>query len=122
MRPHAAISNTEMNSKIPIRLVDGRSNDDADSDGHGADQNGERHVLLLHDLFPKMVRGHLVHHEKCDHEHQNPEKRKRESIDDVTEREQIHLIFLRYSDGSYYTPSDRNRDCRGRILVCSSLG
>src|SRR5207302_5320944 len=48
------------------KLVDRGSNDDRDAERHGADKNGERHVVLLHDLFPKMIRGELVHHHKGD--------------------------------------------------------
>jgi hypothetical protein len=34
-------------------------NDDANADGHGADENCERHVVLLYDFLPEMIRREL---------------------------------------------------------------
>jgi hypothetical protein len=45
-------------------LVDGGRDDDANADGHGSDQNGERGVVLLHNLFPEVVGSYLVDDQK----------------------------------------------------------
>ena len=36
-----------------------------DTNGHGPQQDGKSHVVLLHDFFPQVVRSDLVEHEKC---------------------------------------------------------
>jgi hypothetical protein len=40
--------------------VDGGGYDYANAYGHGAYQNGQGHVVLLHDFLPKMVGGGFV--------------------------------------------------------------
>src|SRR5712664_3577447 len=75
-------------------LVDRGSNDDADAERHGADEDGERHIVLLHDFLPKMVRREFVHHHERDDEDKNSDKREDQCSDDVAERNQIHLICL----------------------------
>src|ERR1700730_5211471 len=35
--------------------MDGGGDDDADADGHGADQDGQGHVVFLHDFFPQVI-------------------------------------------------------------------
>src|SRR5215470_10905766 len=59
MSPHAAISRTVMKSRIP-KLVNRRGDDDANSKRHRAEQNRQRGVVFLHDLFPQVVWGYFV--------------------------------------------------------------
>jgi len=67
--------------------VDRGSNDDADAERHGADKNGERHVVLLHDLFPKMIRRELVHHDERNDEDEYSDKGEDQCSDDIAEAE-----------------------------------
>ena len=75
MSPQAAISSTEMKSQDAHRLVNRGGNDDANADGHGADQNRQRHVVLLHDLLPEMVRRELVHDHERNDENEHADER-----------------------------------------------
>ncbi len=42
-----------------LTLMNSRGNDDANAEGHGADQYGERHVVLMDDFLPEMIRCEL---------------------------------------------------------------
>ena len=57
-------------------LVDRRGNDDAEADRHGANEDGQGHVVVLHDLFPEMVWGELIHHQERDDKYHDPDKGK----------------------------------------------
>src|SRR5207342_1680983 len=68
----------ERNSAIDTGLMHRGGDDDADPDRHGADEHGEREVLVLDDLLPQVIRRHLVDdderrdedHDADDREHQ----------------------------------------------------
>ncbi len=95
-------------------LVNRGSNDDADAERHGADENGERHIVFLNDFLPQMVRGELVHHDERDDEDEYSNKREDQCSDDVAERNKVHLICLLCNGDSRRKPSGTNRDYRGR--------
>src|SRR6266481_1670809 len=95
-------------------LVNRGGNDDADAERHGADKNGKRHVVLLHDFFPKMIRRELVHHHKRDDEDEDSDKREDQCSDDIAERNEIHLICLLCNGDSRRKPNGTSRDYRGR--------
>src|SRR6267143_2057582 len=96
------------------KLVDRGSNDDADAQRHGADKNGERHVVLLHDLLPKMIRRELIHHHERDDEDEDSDKREDQCSDDIAEGNEVHLICLLRNGDSRRKPSGTSRDYRGR--------
>src|SRR6266849_776745 len=95
------------------KLVDRGSNDNADAERHGANENGKRHIVLLHDFLPKMVRREPVHHDERDDEDDNSDKREDQCSDDVAERNKVHLICLLCNGDSRRKPSDTSRDYRG---------
>jgi hypothetical protein len=70
----------------PDELMNGGGDDDADADGHGADQNRERHVVFLDDFFPEMVGSRFVDDDERQNENQDAYERVGESADDVAER------------------------------------
>src|SRR5690348_4988778 len=109
----------EQNSHVS---VNGGGNDDADPDGHGSDEDRQRHVVLLHDFLPQMVWGELVHHQKRDDEDQHAEKGKCQCSDDIAERNKVHLICLRCSDDRNRKRNDRSLDYHERTWEHFSTG
>src|SRR5271167_4365894 len=79
MSPQAAINSTVMKSSIPkIRstgLVNSRRDDDANADRHCTEQDRERGVVLLNNLFPKVIGSDLVDDEKRRGKNKNPKRR-----------------------------------------------
>src|SRR5258708_15143745 len=83
MSPHAATSRMDRNSAIDTGLVDRCGDDDADPDGHRADEHSEGEVLLLDDLLPQVIRRHLVDDDERRDEHRDADDREHQGCLDV---------------------------------------
>src|SRR5206468_4089556 len=96
-------------------LVDRGSNDDTNAERHGADKDGERHVVLLHDFLPKVVRRELVHHHEGDDEDKNSHKREDQCSNDIAEPNEVHLICLPCNGDSRRQPNGTSREKRDAV-------
>src|ERR1019366_7330008 len=65
----------------PPSLVDGRGDNQAETQGERADQNRQGHVVLVNDLRPEMIGSQLVQNEKGGYEDQNADKGKHQRVD-----------------------------------------
>src|SRR5438270_7244535 len=115
------MSRTVMKRRMPTTLVNRRGDDDADADGHAANQNGERSVVLLHDFFPEMIRRKFVHHQKRHGEDDDPKKCKHDGIHDTVYQRGAHFICLPCNGDRSCRRIDTNRDCRARTWGHFSL-
>ena len=72
--------------------MDGGGDDDADADGHGADQDGQGHVVFLHDFFPQVIgRGFVDDYERQD-ENKDAYECEGQSADYIAERTRFMLF------------------------------
>src|SRR5205823_843239 len=103
MSPQAAMSNIEMKSSVAIQcgsfpsqpsLVDGRCDDDADAERGCAHKDCQRHVLLLVDLFPKVIGREPVNDHEEDHEDSNANGGKGERAQHVVQEIRVWIHHL----------------------------
>src|SRR5450432_1880587 len=100
-----------MKIRIPIELMNGRGDNDANADGHGTDQYRQSHIVLLNYFLPQVIWGQLVHDQESDHEYHYADKCKDQRAHYVGKGKYTHLIYLQCNDDIRCRPRDRSQDC-----------
>src|SRR5437773_2561157 len=92
MSPQAAIRKTEM-KRTTDNLVHSRRDDDADSDGHGSDHDGERGILLLDDFLPEVIGREFIDQSEGTDKDEDAENRVQDSVGKVAGVELTHRLL-----------------------------
>src|SRR5262245_10916197 len=97
--------------------VDCRGDDEADSQGHCADHNGQCGVLLFDDFLPQLVWRHQVYHEERDAKDDHAEKCKDNCVDYETDIDHEFPLLRFICGGISRKCCDRRPGCYGSTSV-----